>query len=134
MQQLSIDYQIDQFVIFHGPQFGENKIRLMKNMSVFVHTSRNEGLPTAVIEAASLAVPCIVTEMTSMDRYIRDYDAGFALNTLDSNEVAKTFKKAEELHNNHQLSFLGQNAERLARESFDWGVIAKQTIDMYANN
>ena len=134
MQEITVDSQIDDYVVFHGPQFGEDKIRLMKNMRVFVHTSRNEGLPTAVIEAVSLGVPCIVSEMTSMDRYIRDYDAGFALSILSPNEVAKTFKVAEDLFDNHQLSLLGQNAERLARESFDWDVIAKQTIDMYATN
>ena len=38
-------------VTFHGSKFGGAKINLIKSMTVFVHTSRNEGLPTAVIEA-----------------------------------------------------------------------------------
>jgi len=131
LKHIAKENEMNDFVIFYGPQFGEEKIELMKKMSVFVHTSRNEGLPTAVIEATALGVPCIVSEMTSMDRYIKDYDAGWALSSLNPNEVAKTFKEAETAFLNGSITTLGKNAERLAKESFDWSIIAKKSLSMY---
>jgi glycosyltransferase involved in cell wall biosynthesis len=118
-------------VIFHGKKFGEDKVKALKNMKVFVHTSRNEGLPTSVIEAVSLGLPCIVSEMTSMDRYIVDFNAGWSFKNLDIDAIAKLFLEAETAFYNGTLDDFGANALAMAKANFDWEVIAKQTIKMY---
>ena len=101
-------------------------------MKVFVHTSRNEGLPTAVIEAAALGIPSIVSEMTSMDRYVVKFAAGWTLSSLDVDEVVRVFLVAQKAFKSGGLKSRGVNALRMAEESFDWNVISRQTFEMYA--
>lgn len=123
--------KVSEAVVFHGKKFGEDKIKTLKNMKVFVHTSRNEGLPTAVIEAVSLGLPCIVSEMTSMDRYVVDNNAGWGFKDLDIDTVAKLFLEAEKAFYDGTLKDIGTNALTMAKANFDWNVIAKQTLRMY---
>lgn len=131
MKEYATVNNIIDSVKFYGAKFGEEKVVLLKSMDVFVHTSRNEGLPTAVIEAMSLGVPCIVSEMTSMDTYINEHNAGWALDNLNEIEVANKFMQAELLYEKGELGQLGENAVKLSRASFDWNIIAKQSIEMY---
>ena len=132
MKDLTIKSGVENDVVFHGKQFGSQKIRVLKSMDVFVHTSRNEGLPTAVIEAAALSKPCIVTKMTSMDRYVRIYEAGWTTDTLDIEKIALLFLDAEKEYNDGSLTIKAENALLMAKENFDWTIIAKQTYVMYA--
>lgn len=44
-------------VRFLGVKFGEEKIRVISRMDVFVHTSRWDGIPMSVLEAAGLSKP-----------------------------------------------------------------------------
>ena len=46
-------------IVFHGSKFGEEKNALLRQCTIFAAPSRNEGLPTAVLEAASMGVPCL---------------------------------------------------------------------------
>ncbi len=132
MEKAAIAAGLSDQIIFHGKQFGEEKVILLKNMKVFVHTSRNEGLPTAVIEAAALGIPSIVSEMTSMDRYITDHNAGWALQSLETDAVAQVFVQAEAAFHSGELVDKGKNALKMALESFDWNVISRQTFALYA--
>ncbi|MBY0574697.1 MAG: glycosyltransferase, partial [Undibacterium sp.] len=43
---------------------------------VFAHPSRNEGLPTSVLEVAAMGIPCVVTDATNVGDAIREYNAG----------------------------------------------------------
>ena len=132
MKENANNLNLKSEVTFHGSKFGRDKINLLKSMTVFVHTSRNEGLPTAVIEALALGVPCLVTEMTSMDRYVEEYNAGWALPSLNPKEIAQYFMTSEKAYEAGELKTLGNNAKKLALEAFDWNIIAEQTFVMYA--
>ena len=132
MKKIAAESDYGSDVHFLGKLFGEAKIDELNKMSVFVHTSRNEGLPTAVIEATALGIPCIVSEMTSMDRYVESYKAGWGFKGLDPKHIASIFLEAEHLFHNSELVNLGRNALTMAKENFDWDVIARQTLKMYA--
>ncbi|TDN38844.1 glycosyltransferase [Hymenobacter sp. UV11] len=66
-----------------GSRFGDEKIALLGQLDVFAHTSHYEGLPTAVLEAVALGVPCVVTEATNLGGYVRDFGCGEVLPTAD---------------------------------------------------
>ncbi len=132
MMELSIDKQIASDVVFLGKQFGEKKVRELIDMNVFVHTSRNEGLPTAVIEASSLSIPCIVTKMTSMDTYVNKYEAGWVIDSLNPQQIAKLFLESEKEYEDNKLQIKGRNALKMARENFDWDKIATSLGYVYA--
>jgi len=62
-----------------GSRYGDEKIGLLGQLDVFAHTSHYEGLPTAVLEAVALGVPCVVTEATNLGSYVRDFGCGEVL-------------------------------------------------------
>ena len=64
-----------------GSRFGEEKLALLGQLNVFALTSHHEGLPTAVLEALALGVPCVVTEATNLGRYVRAFSCGEVLPT-----------------------------------------------------
>lgn len=53
-------------VIIYGEKQGEEKNQLVSQMNVFIHASRNEGIPGAVLEASSAGIPVIITEATNL--------------------------------------------------------------------
>ena len=64
-----------------GSRYGDEKIGLLGQLDVFAHTSHYEGLPTAVLEAVALGVPCVVTEATNLGSYVREFGCGEVLAT-----------------------------------------------------
>ena len=64
-----------------GSRFGDEKLALLGQLQVFALTSHYEGLPTAVLEAVALGVPCVVTEATNLGGYVRAFGCGEVLPT-----------------------------------------------------
>jgi len=128
---LAEELKIENNVIFHGKKFGKEKFDLLHGMDVFLHTSRMEGFPTAVLEAAALKKPCITSEATNMNRYIEKYDAGFILEKNTPEEIAEKMQTAANGHQEKSLLQLGENAHRMVTEVFDWEIIAEQLVKEY---
>jgi glycosyltransferase involved in cell wall biosynthesis len=84
LQKLIESYRMSGKIELLGSKFGEEKNDLIKKMDVFVHPSRNEGLPVSVIEAAHFAKPCIVTKNTNIGYLIEKYNAGINIPFPDS--------------------------------------------------
>ncbi len=129
--QLTRDLNLEKYVTFHGKKFGNEKFDILKTFDVFLHTSRNEGFPMAVLEAAGMGKACLTSEATNINHYIRDFNAGIALeeNTPDSIHIA--MKKAIDLKNQNGLATMGQNARKMIEKEFTWTSIARQLMDIY---
>ena len=56
----------------HMPGFVKNPFPLLKNASLFVMSSRREGLPNALIQAIALGLPAVVTNMPDGPTEIMD--------------------------------------------------------------
>ena len=73
------------------PGFVENPYRYMRLATVFVLSSRWEGLPTVLIEALSLEVPVIATDCPSGPREIlRNGELGYLIPVGDAQCLAET--------------------------------------------
>ena len=132
LEKLTKELKIDHLVIFHGKKFGKEKFDLLAGMDIFLHTSRMEGFPTAVLEAAALGKPCITSEATNINSFIRKYNSGFTLLENTPEEIAQTMNVAQQQYYKKELSKLGANARRMVEEEFDWAVIAKQLVEVYS--
>ncbi|HAY3563260.1 TPA: glycosyltransferase family 4 protein [Elizabethkingia meningoseptica] len=110
-----------------GSKFGQEKNNLIKKMDVFVHPSRNEGLPVSVIEAANFAKPCIVTKNTNIGYLIDKYSAGINIPFPDVKLLEQAFNEMYKIwKDENQYVKICKNAVQMVEESFDWYKILQQ--------
>lgn len=67
---------IEGLVQFEGPLYGTDKLDFLKSLSVFVHTSRYEGQPQAVMEAMSNGCAILATPGANMSSIIEESGCG----------------------------------------------------------
>jgi len=135
LQQFAQRLGIADKVIFHGALFGQAKFDVLYSFDVFLHTSRMEGFPMAVLEAAALSIPCLTSEATNVNSYIQEYDAGFPLPVNIPESIASAMESATFMHkyDMEQLQRKGNNARKMVEHSFDWKNIAEKLVETYAS-
>ncbi|PPK87839.1 glycosyltransferase involved in cell wall biosynthesis [Neolewinella xylanilytica] len=122
---------IEDRVVLHGSRYGEDKDALLRRMRVFLHPSRNEGMPSAVLEAAAFGVPCIVTEATNIGDYVREYGAGRVVPNEDDRALALAMGECRGLGGGTLLE-LGSNASRMVATAFSWPEVVVRFNKLYA--
>ncbi|HNP47644.1 MAG TPA: glycosyltransferase [Bacteroidia bacterium] len=132
LEQRARELNIHERVTFFGACFGEEKLNLIANMDVFLHPSRNEGLPMSVLEASALKVPCIVSEETNMASYIREFDAGIALPANTPWDIYRAMKTAVIEISEKKWEQKRIQARKMVQSAFDWHRIAEKLIRVYA--
>jgi glycosyltransferase involved in cell wall biosynthesis len=118
-------------VILWGAKYGREKDSLIQQMNVFLHPSRNEGLPSAVLEAAALGVPSIVTKATNVGEYITSHQAGFMVPNDDARELGRAMAHCAKI-NRSQLEKMGKNAAAMIASQFNWPSVVEQFNQLYA--
>lgn len=118
-------------VVLHGSRYGAEKDGLLRRMRVFLHPSRNEGMPSAVLEAAAFGVPCIVTEATNIGDYVREYGAGRVVPNEDDRALATAMHECRNLRGD-TLRELGTNASRMVATAFSWPEVVVRFNRLYA--
>jgi glycosyltransferase involved in cell wall biosynthesis len=121
---------LNNTVIFKGARYGHEKIETIAHFNAFVHPSRNEGMPGAVLEAAVQHIPCVVSEETNVGDYIRAYNAGFVLDKNDPLHLAKVMEQAVRMQQD-DLNQLGNNAYTMIEKEFKWEKIAWEHLKVY---
>ncbi|MBE6121076.1 MAG: glycosyltransferase family 4 protein, partial [Erysipelotrichaceae bacterium] len=92
LEKLVQDLGIDKNVHFRG--FIKDLTEEMQKNSVFVFSSRSEGMPNALIEAMSLGLPCVSTDCEfGPSDLIRDGINGFLVPIGDSQKIAEQVTK-----------------------------------------
>lgn len=135
LEQLTAKLGIAEHVVFHGAKYGEEKYLLMAQGDIFLHTSRNEGFPMAVLEAAALGLPCLTSEPTNINRFIREYGAGFPLTDGHSpKQICNAMEKGALAFHAGKLRAMGRQAKLMVREAFDWPEICGRLVEVYATS
>lgn len=128
LQELIDAAKIDDLVKQYGPVSGEDKVNVLLKSDVFIQTSRFEGMPLGILEALSYAVPCFVTQGTTLGGAIQEANAGWVAET---NAISIADKMVEVVKNSRQYEKFGNNGRRFVNEKFSWKKIARDTIDIY---
>lgn len=118
-------------VILWGAKFGEEKDTLLQQMDVFLHPSRNEGLPSSVLEAAAFGVPCIVTEATNVGEYVKKHRAGIVIPNQNAAMLGQAMTQCSRMHP-YGLDEMSNNAAQMVASEFCWSHIVKQFNQLYA--
>lgn len=121
LEQLAKEKSVEDSVVFYGSKYGYEKIELLSKCHVYAAPSRNEGLPAAVLEAAAIGIPCMVTEATNTGDSIREFDAGAVIAPTSAHSVydglVLLHHRMKEEKSREQLS---ENSRKMIYEVYNW--------------
>lgn len=118
-------------VVLWGKKFGQEKDDLISKMHVFAHPSRNEGLPTAVLEAAALGVPTIVTEATNVAEYVSDFNAGISIVNNNVTALLNAIQQLHAFYKNNQIMSFTTGTKKMLDQVFSWSVLVEKYDELY---
>lgn len=137
-QRNLLEKQVDAFslrnnVVLYGSKFGKEKEALLKRMDVFVHPSRNEGLPVAVLEAASFGKPCLVTQATNIAAVVEQYGSGKTIDTQSDEILSDAMITLYETWRKPAVFKQMQiNAVKMVEETYNWDkLLVRFHTDLY---
>jgi glycosyltransferase involved in cell wall biosynthesis len=112
-----------------GPVMGEVKRSILQRADVFLHTSRWEGHPMAVLEALAHGVPCLLTPGTNMSDEVIGNGAGWKVEE-SPDSVAQGLRTVL-LADRRSLRLAGDKARELATEHYSWTSVATRSLEAY---
>lgn len=118
-------------IVLWGSKYGNEKTALMQRMHLFVHPSRNEGLPSAVLEAAHLGIPCIVSEATNVGSYITEFQAGITIRNENTADLLQAFQAAHATQASGLWQCWSDNARKMVHKAFSWSKLLPQYDLLY---
>jgi len=132
LESLAKQLGIEDKVTFHGKRFGVEKFDLIRRFDLFLHTSRMEGFPMAILEAAAMGIPCLSSKATNINKYIKVHKAGFPYEKNRPEVIAFEMEKADHFFRKGELSVKGMNARMMVEQEFQWKQVAEQLYKIYA--
>jgi hypothetical protein len=107
----------------------ERVAAMMQQMHVFVLCSANEGMPTALVEAASLGVPIVATQVGGMAECVENEVSGLLVPPDDPCALATAIARV--LDDDQLAANLSQGGRRMAESRFGSGNEAHYWLDLY---
>jgi glycosyltransferase involved in cell wall biosynthesis len=105
-----------------------NPFESIKDFDLLMLTSKNEGLPLVMLEAANCERATIARDVGGLSEFIKNNQTGY----LVSAEAADMAKLLINLNQNRQqLREAGISAHKLLAESFSVEVMAKKYVEIY---
>lgn len=131
LQRLINKYKLNDKVILWGSKFGEDKEVLMRKMHIFVHPSRNEGLPVSVLEACEMGIPSIVSKATNLGAIIKENKAGITIENENIKALTWAMVVMNTMKKENRLSMFSKNAVKMVKDIFNWKTIIPQFDKLY---
>jgi glycosyltransferase involved in cell wall biosynthesis len=129
LELLARDSGIVDSVFFVGPQFGDEKQASLQHSDAFVLPSLSEGLPMAVLEAWSYALPVVMSPQCNLpDGFLADAAVRVepeVSSLLDGLSSLFSMSDADR-------EAMGQRGLALVRQRFTWEKIGKDMAGVYA--
>lgn len=118
---------------FLGGMFGNEKLAHLSRIDVFVHTSRWDGIPMSVLEAAALGKPLLVSHATNMAGYVLKYGNGIALARNTQKTICAAMREFCRILDTNQISEMGSHSIKLIAAELNWPCIAGVMVEkLYA--
>ena len=125
-QELS-EWCNENYVEWWGHQ--DNMPEIINKASIVVLPSYREGLPTILIEAASVGRPLIATDVPGCREVVNNGINGYLVPIKDHIALAETINKM--INNYSLMKRMGTNSRRIALNKFDIKIILQQHIKLY---
>jgi glycosyltransferase involved in cell wall biosynthesis len=115
-------------VIFHGPAYGEEKLRLLASSQAFLLSSFSEGLPMSILEAWAWELPVLMTRECNLPE---GFNGGAAIRIgTDPDSIAEGIRSLLNMSQSCRET-MGRAGYRLVKESFTWSHVASKMAQVY---
>lgn len=122
---------LKQDEMIFAPGFQEDVRAYMAVSDVFVFPSYREGFPNVLLQACSMALPVIATDITGSNEIIEDGKNGFLVPVQNADALAD---KMELLYGNPELcKDMGRNGRQLVENKFKQEDVWQALLAMYNN-
>ncbi len=106
----------------------DEMVKYYNQCSIFIQTSRAEGLPTCVLEALSCEVPVVASDVGGTSEIVLHNKTGYLFENGMLDEAIEFINK---IKNNQEHEKLGKIGRALIRQKFSWEAITKKIILIY---
>jgi len=103
-------------------------VKYYNQCSIFIQTSRAEGLPTCVLEALSCEVPVVASNVGGTNELIHDGKTGYL---FENGNINQAINKVNLVKEKKLFDELGKNGRTLIKQKFSWKIITKKIILIY---
>lgn len=87
-----------------------------RTFDIYVHASHHEGLPNAVLEAMSYALPVVATNVGGTAEAVEEGVTGFLVESGDADRLAAAIHRL--IHDSHLRAAMGAHGRRVAEARF----------------
>jgi len=129
LEQMAGSLGISSQVAFWGQQL--DVAPFFSAADAFIMSSRSEGLPMSLLQAFSLGVPAIVTDVGGMAEAVRLAGAGFTMSAADSGEMAKAILSMAE--NGKEREQFARNGLHAFHTHFTLEAMVDAYFELYRN-
>jgi glycosyltransferase involved in cell wall biosynthesis len=120
---------LTDYVSLPGPVLDEAKRRALAAADAFLHPSRSEGHPMAVLEALAHGLPCLLTPVTNVADEVAAAGAGWRVEPT-AEGIAAGLREVLRADGD-ELRRAGAAARRLAEEKYRWENVAVNSLNQY---
>ncbi|MFX0186753.1 MAG: glycosyltransferase family 4 protein [Candidatus Hodarchaeota archaeon] len=103
-------------------------VKYYNQCSIFVQTSRAEGLPTCVLEALSCEIPVVASDVGGTSEIVQHNKTGYL---FENGMLDQAIEFINKIKNNQEYAKLGKIGRALIRQKFSWEAITKKIILIY---
>ena len=128
VEALIAERNIGDIVHLNHEIMGEDKKQELLKADIFIQTSRSEGMPLGILEAASYGLPVLITEGTRLGDIISEAGAGWVART-DAEAVGNAMEQA--VLDRESYAERSQRASSFVREMFAWEKVSGETLSEY---
>lgn len=125
------ELELSNAVTFLGWTTGREKQSLLLSSQCFILPSHNEGLPVAILEALSCALPVVATNVGSNNEAVIDGTNGRFVPVQDPQALADAI--FDTISSKSRWEALSANARKLAKARFDEKLLFSQLEQLYCS-
>jgi glycosyltransferase involved in cell wall biosynthesis len=129
LESMAAELSITSQVTFWGQQL--DVAPFFSAADSFIMSSKSEGLPISLLQAFSLGLPAIVTDVGGMAEVVRLAQAGYTVSPADSAQMAAAILRLA--GNDNERAQFSTNAEEAFLSCFTLKTMVDSYMDIYRN-
>lgn len=111
------DFGLEKNIIIHDYIDRSIMVKKLNKSVIYISTARYEGLPYAIMEAMSLGLPCIVTDIEGNNELVKDGINGYLIDSFNPTEMAS--KILELIEDNLKRELFGKKAKQIFNDEYN---------------